>query len=119
MKLHCHPPDIEAATILTRRATSKPSSPEVQLSWKDFFAFTRNSRRNPRDDFQALVESGRHPPRRFSGPRRVRPPFRLAGQKDGRWPREAPLGSAWCQAGEVKREGHAAIDLVPAMRAPH
>ena len=41
------------------------------------------------------------------------------GQKDGRWPREAPLGSAWYQAGEVKRERHAPIDLVAAMRAPH
>jgi hypothetical protein len=67
MKPNCHLPDIEAATILTRRTTSKAASPEVQLLWKDLLAFARNSRRNARGDLQALVESGRPSDSRAEG----------------------------------------------------
>jgi hypothetical protein len=36
--------------------------------------------------------------------RRVRPPFRLAVQKDGRWPRAGAARERRCQVGEVKHE---------------
>jgi hypothetical protein len=35
---------------------------------------------------------------------RVRPPFRLAVQKDGRWPRAGAARERRCQVGEVKHE---------------
>src|SRR4029079_11330100 len=67
MKPNCHLPDIEAATILTRRTTSKAASRDLRLLCTHSLAVARDTRRNARGDLQALVESGRPSDSRAEG----------------------------------------------------
>jgi hypothetical protein len=74
-----------AAALLQPYSTGAFAPFERRISWKGLPAFARNSRRHARDHLQHY--------------RRVRPPFRLTVQKDGRWPRAGAarerLVSSW------------------------